>query len=155
MQFSQRGGWPNAQRGSALNLLLPLLEQAAALAGRTVLGEVVVDQLDLRQFGHQRRHLGVLVRRDREGLVRRADLLRRRGQRLVVELLGIVEVARALDDAHRADLVAGPLARGARRHRKAGRLFRHRVVQESHAHRRLTAARTAFTGPAPDLVLAD
>ena len=41
----------------------------------------------------------------------RAELLRFRRQRPVVPFLGVVEIGRALDDAHRADLEARALAR--------------------------------------------
>src|SRR5215472_18780249 len=88
------------------DFLVPSREQARALRGRAELREVVVDELDLGEFGRQRRHGRVLVRWK---LVRHLglepDRLRLRRERPVVTLLGVVHVLRTLDDAHAADLV--------------------------------------------------
>src|SRR5450631_3475686 len=102
--------WPAALfcGRAAADFLVPLLEQALALRRRTVFGEVVVDELDVGGFRRQRRDRRIDVRRQLErrlGFVR--QLLRRRRQCPVVEFFGIVEVARTLDERHRADLVTG------------------------------------------------
>src|SRR3954451_17636678 len=65
----------------ALDLGVPFREQAAALFGGAVFGEIEVDELDLaelRRMGRDRRRL---VRRDLVLLVCRADRLRGRAQR--------------------------------------------------------------------------
>ncbi len=72
---------------------VPLGEQAAALGRRAVLGEVVVDQLDVGELGRLRRDRRRLVGRHLVGLRRGAERLRLGRQRPVVPLLGVVEVA--------------------------------------------------------------
>src|SRR5262249_15229179 len=68
-----------------------------------------------------------------------AQLLRRRRQRPVDELLGALEIARALDDAEGADLVPGALAGRLDLHREAGDRLGDAVVHEADADRRLAA----------------
>src|SRR5262245_22274262 len=85
------------------DFLVPAAEQALALLGRAVFGEVIVDQLDLRElrrgFGDRR----TLIRRNLERVGLCAQRLRFWSQCPVVPLLGILQVRRALDDAHGAD----------------------------------------------------
>src|SRR5262245_32124905 len=87
-----------------LALFPPLLEETFPLGGGAVLGEVVVDELDLAELWRLRRRHGALVRGHLVGLGLRPQALRRRRERPVVEFLGRLEIPGALDDAHRADL---------------------------------------------------
>ena len=121
------------------DLLVPALEQALALGGRAVLREVVVDELDVGDLRRQRRDRRADVRRNLELLRLRAQRLRLRRQRPVVELLRVVQVARALDDRQRADFVAGAFARRDALHRKAGLRLGDDVVDERDARERLAA----------------
>src|SRR6202040_1730128 len=93
-----------------VDLLVPLVEQALALRGAAVLGEVVVDELDLAHLQRPGWNGCRAIRRRLEVLGVRADLLCRGGQRPVVELFRILEVLGALDDAHRADFESGAFA---------------------------------------------
>src|SRR5690348_4418434 len=103
----------------AVDFSLPPLEQALALGARPVLREIVVDQLDVGEARRLRRQLRLAVRRHLELLGVGAELLRRSRQRPVDELLGALEITGALDDAERADLVPGALARRLDLHREA------------------------------------
>src|SRR6185369_17696206 len=86
-----------------------------------------------------RRQLRLAVRRHLELLGIGAELLRRSRQRPVDELLRALEIAGALDDAERADLVPGALARRLDLYREAGERLGHAVVHEADADRRLAA----------------
>src|SRR5439155_773249 len=121
----------------AIDLFLPSLEQPLALRLRAVFREIIVDQLDLGELGSLGRQLGLQVGRHLELLVVGTDLLGRSGQRPVDELLGVVEAARALDDAERADLVSRALARGLGLDGETRDRFRNAVVQEADADRGL------------------
>src|SRR5690348_1619917 len=75
------------------DLLVPAREEARTLGRRAVLGEVVIDELDVGKLRRERRHRRALVRRK---LIRdlrlEADGLRLRRQRPVVPLLRIRHV---------------------------------------------------------------
>ena len=84
----------------------------------------------------------VLVRRHLVAdLGRRADRLAFGREGPVVPLLGVVEVLGALDDAHRADLVARAFARRDDLHRCAVHRLRHRVMLERDADQRFARGR--------------
>src|SRR5262245_30134255 len=110
---------PISSAREAVDLLLPLVEQASPLDGRAELLEVVVDQLDLREPRRLLRHLRTPIRRHLELLAARPQRLGRRGERPVHEAARAFGIARAAHDAHRADLVARPLAGSHAAHRKA------------------------------------
>src|SRR6267143_4602112 len=122
----------------AVDLFLPPVDQPLALRFRAVLREVVVDQLDLGELRRLRGQLGLRVRGHLELLVVGAELLRRGRERPVEELLRVVQVACALDDAQRPDLVAGALARGLGLDRESGDGLGDAVVHEADADRGLT-----------------
>ena len=97
--------------------------------------------LILREVGRLRRHRRRRIGRDLETARGGGDLLRVRRQRPVVELLRLVHVLRAGDQAERADLVAGALA--GRHHRDRLVVLGHvdHVVLEGDADQRLALAR--------------
>ena len=138
--------------GSVFTSCVPLGEQAAALGRRAVLGEVVVDELDVGELGRLRRDRRRLVRRHLVGLRVGAERLRLGRQRPVVPLLGAVEVARALDDRHRADLVAGALARRDGLHRRAVDDHASRGRAGRRCRRSSRRGCVALAGAAPDFV---
>src|SRR5919106_1267401 len=119
--------------GQRVHLVVPLLEQARALVRAAVLLEVVVDELDLLQIRGLRRRHRIRVRGHLVRLRLGGELLCLRGQRPVVPLPGALRIARALDDAHRADLVAGALAGRDDLDREALDDLRHHVVHECDA----------------------
>ncbi len=102
-------------------------------------GLVVVDQLHVGELGRLGRQRRRLVRRHLELLGLRLELLRLGRQRPVIELLGVRHVARALDDAHRADLVARAFAGRRRLHREAGQRLGDAVMHEADRHHGLAA----------------
>src|SRR5712692_4569751 len=122
-----------------VDLLVPLVEQAPALGRGAVLLEVVFDQLDVTELGRFLRNLGAAIGRRLELLASRPQRRSGRGERPVLELLGALEVARAVDHAERADLVAGALARRDPGDRKARHHLGDHVVHEAHADQRLAA----------------
>src|SRR6185436_1891245 len=139
----------------AVDFSLPPLEQALALGARAVLREVVVDQLDVGEPRRLRRQLSLSVRRHLELLGVGAELLRLRRQCPVAELLRALEIARALDDAERADLVAGALAGRLDLHGEAGERFGDAVVHEADTDRRLAACDRLDRAHARPRVLVD
>src|SRR4030095_14163567 len=105
-----------------------------------------VDELDRAQVRRAGRDRHRLVRRRLEILEIAADLLRGRRQRELVELFRVLEILRALDDAHRAHFVAGSLARDDQLDGEAGRDLGDAVVQERYRDSRL-ATRYRADGP--------
>ena len=144
-----------AHRARRVDFLLPALEQALALGGRAVLGDVVVDDLDVGEIRNLRRQRHVAVGRDRVFLDVEPDLLRVGGQRPVEEFLRVVEVARALDDRHRADLVADALAGQDRLDRKAAHDLVDHAVQDGAADADLAARDRGHRSDAGARVLVD
>src|SRR5262245_10200927 len=86
---------PISSAREAVDLLLPLVEQASPLDGRAELLEVVVDQLDLREPRRLLRHLRAPIRRHLELLAARPQRLGRRGERPVHEAARAFGIARA------------------------------------------------------------
>src|SRR5689334_10322976 len=93
------------------DLTIPALEQALALGRSAVLREVVIDQLDLRDFGRVRRDWRVDVRWELILVALRRQRLCFGRKRPVDEFLGDIEVARTFHDGERPDFVAGSFAR--------------------------------------------
>src|ERR1022692_4051729 len=124
-----------------VDLLVPLVEQTLALRGAAVLGEVVIDELDLAHlrccWGNRR----CAVRWRLEVLGVRSDLLRGGREGPVVELLGILEISGTFDDAHRADFEPGAFAGDNDFHRKSIGDLRDAIVQERDGDRGFTARR--------------
>src|SRR5439155_10187797 len=139
----------------AVDLSLPPIEQALALGARAVLREVIADQLDLGELRSLRRQLGLPIRGNLELLGLGAELLRLRRERPVDELARPLQVARALDDAERADLVARAFARRLDLDGKAGDRLGHAVVHEADADRRLAARHRLDRADARARVLVD
>jgi hypothetical protein len=96
----------------------------------TVLGVVVIDELDLAEVRHTRIDLGCLVLGNWNCLAA-APISWAPVSAPIRRTFGRVGVARALDDAHRADLGAGAIARGDGLHRKALHLLARAVVHEA------------------------
>ncbi len=129
--------------GNLRHFVVPLLQQPRTLGRRAVLSKVVVDQFDVAELGRLRRDRSLLVRRHLEALHAAADGLRFGRQRPVVPLARVGQVLGALDDAHRADLVAGAFAGRDDLHRRAAHRLRHRVVLEGDADQALAGGRSA------------
>src|SRR5215470_18376871 len=124
--------------------LVPFRQEARALGGGTVFGEIVVDELDLAEFLRLRRRARILVRRHLvRDLVLCTDALCLGGQRPVVPLLGVFHVLGAFDDAHAADLVAGALARRHDFERSSTNRLHDRVMLKGDADQRLARRRCA------------
>src|SRR6185312_162880 len=83
--------WTDASLRSRVDLSFPALEQALALRRRSVLGGVVVDQLDVGKTRHLRRQRNRAVGRYRVLLDVETDLLRFLRQRPVEEFLRVVQ----------------------------------------------------------------
>ena len=98
--------------------------------------------------------LGRLVRRDLEGSRLGHQVLCLGGQHPFIEHLGRIGVLRALDDRHRTNLIAGPLAGGDDRDGETLDLLADGVMHEDDAQARL-AARRADAREAPPLTRSD
>src|SRR6266550_7157507 len=122
-----------------VDFLVPPLEYALPLGRAAIFGEVICDEFQVAHFERPRRYWRALVRRRLEVLEVTADFLRGRRKRPIVEFFRVVEVARAFDDAHRSNLVAGPFARDDDLYRESVGDFGEPVMQKRDGNRRFAA----------------